>query len=166
MGREQHTTVSRLGDGTMFIFGGMVLSSNLLTESSTSELWTLGGYINSNSDKNNNSTSNSTSTPTTSSSLPIPTGLSPGTIGWQNQASPLLGSNLDRSYHTATLIRSNGLMVVIGGVSSGALVSMSEILVYDTSTGTWSVQTATGATPPLRRNHVAVASKGIFYVII
>ncbi|KAF9175757.1 hypothetical protein BGX20_000564 [Mortierella sp. AD010] len=147
--REQLAAVSRLGDGTMFIFGGMILSSDLLTESSTSELWTLGGYI-----YNNASTSNSTSTNSNSST---PTGLSPETAGWQKMASPQVGSAIDRSAHTATLIRSNGLLVIIGGISSGALASMSEIMVYDTTAGTWSVQTATGATPPLRRNHVAAA---------
>ncbi|KAG0001505.1 Kelch domain-containing protein 2 [Entomortierella chlamydospora] len=155
--REQLAAVSRLGDGTMFIFGGMILSSDLLTESSTSELWTLGGYI-----YNNTSTSNSTSTNSTSST---PTGLSPETAGWQKMASPQVGSAMDRSAHTATLIRSNGLLVIIGGVSSGALASMSEIMVYDTTAGTWSVQTATGATPPLRRNHVAAAnSNGQIYI--
>ena len=83
--------------------------------------------------------------------------------------SPQVGSATDRSSHTATLVRSNGLLVIIGGVSAGALVPMSEILVYDTTVGVWSVQTATGATPPLRRNHVAVASKllsfGFFYIV-
>ncbi|KAF9401116.1 Kelch domain-containing protein 2 [Mortierella sp. AD011] len=141
----------------MFIFGGMILSSDLLTESSTSELWTLGGYI-----YNNASTSNSTSTNSNSST---PTGLSPETAGWQKMASPQVGSAIDRSAHTATLIRSNGLLVIIGGISSGALASMSEIMVYDTTAGTWSVQTATGATPPLRRNHVAAANNnGQIYI--
>ncbi|KAG0021586.1 Kelch domain-containing protein 2 [Entomortierella chlamydospora] len=38
-------------------------------------------------------------------------------------------------------------------------------MVYDTTAGTWSVQTATGATPPLRRNHVAAAnSNGQIYI--
>ncbi|KAF9435992.1 hypothetical protein BGZ76_005077 [Entomortierella beljakovae] len=154
--REQQKAVSRLGDGTMFVFGGMILSPDLLTETSTSELWTLGGYINS-----NNSTSNSTSTNSTSQE---PKGLSPVTVGWQKLDES--GSQVtDRSYHTATLIRSNGLLVIIGGVSSGALTSMSDILVYDTTAGTWSQQMATGATPPSRRNHVAVAtSTGQIYI--
>ena len=78
--------------------------------------------------------------------------------GWQKLASPQVGSSA-RFGHTATLVRSNGLLVIVGGVSGGALVPMSEILVYDTAAGVWSVQTATGATPPLRRNHVAVACK-------
>ncbi|KAF9209061.1 hypothetical protein BGZ49_006470 [Haplosporangium sp. Z 27] len=151
--REQLAAVSRLGDGTMFVFGGMILSSDLLSESSSSELWTLGGYIYSDSSTSSNSTSS------------IPTGLSPGTAGWQKMASPQVVSPPDRSYHTATLIRSSGLLVIIGGVSSGALASMSDILVYDTTAGVWSVQTATGATPNLRRNHVAAAtSNGQIYI--
>ncbi|KAF9577770.1 hypothetical protein BGW38_006796 [Lunasporangiospora selenospora] len=63
------------------------------------------------------------------------------------------------------MIRSNGLIVVIGGVSKGSLVPMSEIWVFDTNSGVWSVQTATGATPPLRRSHVAAAtSTGRIYI--
>ncbi|KAF9114681.1 hypothetical protein BGX27_010167 [Mortierella sp. AM989] len=157
--REQQAAASRLGDGTMFVFGGMILSSDLLSGSSTSELWTLGGYINSN---NNNTVSNSTST---NSATSAPAGLSPETAGWQKMASSQVGSTVNRSFHTATLMRSNGLLVIIGGVSSGALASMSEILVYDTAAGTWSVQTATGATPTLRRSHVAAAtSNGQIYI--
>ncbi|KAF9430320.1 Kelch domain-containing protein 2 [Podila epigama] len=64
---------------------------------------------------------------------------------------------LDRSSHTATIIRSNGLVVVIGGIAGGALVPMSEIHVYNTNTDKWSTQTATGALPPPRKNHVAAA---------
>ncbi|KAF9925559.1 hypothetical protein FBU30_004672 [Linnemannia zychae] len=158
--REQAAAASRLGDGTMYVMGGMILTPDLTKESATSELWSIGGYITppTNSTAENNSTSPGTATQ--------PPGLSPQTVGWQKLANPnSLPSGLDRSYHTATMIRSNGLIVIIGGVSGGALVPMSEIAVYDTATGTWSVQTATGATPPLRRNHVAVAtSAGQIYV--
>jgi len=158
--RSQQTAVSRLGDGTMFVFGGLALSADLQQGSSTSELWTLGGYIDPNSNTTGSTSSNSSSS-TVTPSAPVPPGLSPGTVGWQKMPSPQGGTATDRSFHTATLLRSNGLLVIIGGVSGGSLASMSEILVYDTGAGTWSVQTATGATPPLRRNHAAAASMAI-----
>ncbi|KAI7827052.1 hypothetical protein BC939DRAFT_513644 [Gamsiella multidivaricata] len=148
--REHHTAASRLGDGTMFVYGGSLLSTDLMTESATPEMWTVGGYRDSNPSSNSSSSA-------TSPAIPEPTGLTPDTVGWRKLPGPP-GSTTDRSYHSATLIRSNGLLVVIGGVSGGALVPMSEILVFDTAAGTWSVQTATGATPPLRRSHVAAAS--------
>ncbi|KAG0375920.1 hypothetical protein BGX24_008508 [Mortierella sp. AD032] len=150
--REQAASVSRLGDGTMFVMGGMVLSPDLMTESATAELWSIGGYIMPNTTTPGD---NSTSPPDPSKSPP---GLTPHTLGWQKLASAKSPSGADRAFHTATVIRSNGLVVIIGGISGGALVPMSEIAVYDTASGTWSVQTATGATPPLRRNHVAVAT--------
>ena len=169
--REQHTAVSRLGDGAMFVFGGLILSQDLLSEVATSELWSLGGYppTTANSATTTATTASAATPlpppPTSPSPISVPAGISPGTVGWQelkSPASPMPGSLLtttDRSSHTATIIRSSGLVVVIGGVSSGALVSMSEIWVYDTSAGTWSVQAAAGAIPPQRRNHVAAASK-------
>lgn len=129
--REQQAAATRLGDGKVFVHGGLILSSDLTTETPTGELWTLGGYL----------PENSTST--------VPAGLSPGYAGWQKS------TPTDRSAHTATIIRSNGLLVIIGGVSGGALASMSDIQVYDTVMGTWSAQTANGATPPSRKNHVA-----------
>ncbi|KAF9573630.1 hypothetical protein EC968_008267 [Mortierella alpina] len=160
--REQQTAVSRLGDGTMFVLGGMVMSADLMTESPTAELWSVGGYLTSSS--SNSTTTNSTSSNSTEPEKQAPPGLSPGMAGWQKLVSSQVGSS-SRFGHTATLVRSNGLLVIIGGVSGGALVPLSEILVYDTATGVWSVQTATGATPPLRRNHVAVASSnGQIYV--
>ncbi|KAK3817230.1 MAG: hypothetical protein J3Q66DRAFT_440021 [Benniella sp.] len=162
--RSQQTAVSRLGDGTMFVFGGLEFSADLQQGSSTSELWTLGGYMDPNSNTTGSTSSNSSSS-TVTPSAPVPPGLSPGTVGWQKMSSPQGGTATDRSFHTATLLRSNGLLVIIGGVSGGSLASMSEILVYDTGAGTWSVQTATGATPPLRRNHVAAAtSTGQIYI--
>ncbi|KAF9952575.1 Serine/threonine-protein phosphatase bsl1 [Mortierella alpina] len=146
----------------MFVFGGMVMSADLMTESPTAELWSVGGYLTSSS--SNSTSSNSTSSNSTEPGKQAPPGLSPGMAGWQKLASPQVGSSA-RFGHTATLVRSNGLLVIVGGVSGGALVPMSEILVYDTAAGVWSVQTATGATPPLRRNHVAVASSnGQIYV--
>ncbi|KAG0196359.1 hypothetical protein BGX28_010258, partial [Mortierella sp. GBA30] len=173
--REEQTAVSRLGDGTMFIFGGMVLSSDLLTETPTAELWSLGGYLQTSSSSNGGDSLNSTSSTATATATavaaekptttPIPPGLSPGIAGWQKLIPGSGSSSNGRSSHTATLVRSNGLLVVIGGVAGGALVSMSEILVYDTAAGVWSVQTATGATPPLRRSHVAAAnSNGQIYI--
>ncbi|KAF9105515.1 hypothetical protein BGX29_012091 [Mortierella sp. GBA35] len=162
--REQAAAVSRLGDGKMFVVGGMVLSPDLKTESATAELWTLGGYLTTNTTNNNSTLPDPKTTPPPASSAPPP-GLTPHTAGWQKMAGPSSPSGTDRAFHTATIIRSNGLLVIIGGVSNGALVPMSEISVYDTAAGTWSVQTATGATPPLRRNHVAVAtSSGQIYV--
>ncbi|KAI8349507.1 hypothetical protein B0O80DRAFT_143673 [Mortierella sp. GBAus27b] len=162
--RAQQTAASRLGDGAMFIFGGTILSADLQQGSPTSELWTLGGYIDTQSNTNSTS-SNSTSTQSPPAPASVPPGLSPGTAGWQKMSSPQTGTALDRSGHSATLLRSNGLLVVIGGISGGALAPMSEILVYDTNSGAWSVQTATGATPPLRRNHAAAASSnGQIYV--
>ncbi|KAF9297826.1 hypothetical protein BGZ74_009624 [Mortierella antarctica] len=129
--REQQAVATRLGDGKVFVHGGLVLSPDLITETPTAELWTLGGYL----------PENSTST--------VPAGLSPGYAGWQKSAPA------DRSAHTATIVRSNSLLVIIGGASGGSLASMSDIQVYDTATDTWSTQTATGATPPSRKNHVA-----------
>ncbi|KAG9068827.1 hypothetical protein KI688_011113 [Linnemannia hyalina] len=156
--REQAAAVSRLGDGIMYVIGGMVLSPDLNTESATAELWSIGGYI---TLPTNTTNSTSPEPPKTTQ----PPGLTPQTVGWQKLASPSSPSGSDRAFHTATIIRSNGLIVLIGGVSGGALVPMSEIAVYDTAAGTWSVQTATGATPPLRRNHVAVATNtGQIYV--
>lgn len=159
--REQAAAVSRLGDGTMYVIGGMVLSPDLKTESATAELWSIGGYITPPTNTTNTTMpggdNNSTSPEPPKTTQPP--GLTPQTVGWQKLTSPSSPSGSDRSFHTATIIRSNGLIVLIGGVSGGALVPMSEIAVYDTAAGTWSVQTATGATPPLRRNHVAVASK-------
>ncbi|KAF9283974.1 hypothetical protein BGZ68_004975 [Mortierella alpina] len=146
----------------MFVLGGMVMSADLMTESPTAELWSLGGYLTSSS--RNSTSSNSTSSNSTEPEKQTPPGLSPGTAGWQKLASSQVGSG-SRYGHTATLVRSNGLLVIVGGVSGGALVPLSEILVYDTAAEVWSVQTATGATPPLRRNHVAVASSnGQIYV--
>ncbi|KAF9132096.1 Acyl-CoA-binding domain-containing protein 5 [Mortierella sp. 14UC] len=159
--REQAAAVSRLGDGTMYVMGGMVMSPDLTTESPTAELWSIGGYITpaTTTAPGGNSTASSPDPAKT------PPGLTQQTVGWQKLASPSLPSGADRSFHTATVIRSNGLIVIIGGVSNGALVPMSEIAVFDTASGTWSVQTATGATPPLRRNHVAVATNtGQIYV--
>ncbi|KAF9154828.1 acyl-CoA-binding domain-containing protein 4 [Linnemannia schmuckeri] len=160
--REQAAAVSRLSDGTMYVMGGMVLSPDLRTESATAELWSIGGYITpptNTTGPGDNSTSPDPPKPTQ------PPGLTPQTVGWQKLTSPNSPSGADRSFHTATMIRSNGLIVLIGGVSGGALVPMSEIAVYDTAAGTWSVQTATGATPPLRRNHIAVATNnGQIYV--
>ncbi|KAI9239275.1 hypothetical protein MVEG_10235 [Podila verticillata NRRL 6337] len=138
--REQQASATRLGDGKVFVHGGLVLSSDLTTETPTGELWTLGGYLPENS------------------TFTVPAGLSPGYAGWQNLTST------DRSAHTASIIRSNGLLVIIGGVSGGALASMSDIQVYDTAMGTWSAQTATGATPPSRKNHVAADINGQIYV--
>ncbi|KAG0014408.1 hypothetical protein BGZ81_000473 [Podila clonocystis] len=138
--REQQATATRLGDGKVFVHGGLVLSPDLITETPTGELWTLGGHL----------TEDSTST--------VPAGLSPGYAGWQKSAPT------DRSAHTATIVRSNGLLVIIGGVSGGTLSSMSDIQVYDTAMNTWSAQTATGATPPSRKNHVAADINGQIYV--
>ncbi|KAF9987792.1 hypothetical protein BGZ75_010418 [Mortierella antarctica] len=133
-----------------------------MTETPTAELWSVGGYLTSSS--GNSTSSNSTASNSTEPEKQAPPGLSPGSAGWQNLTSSQVGSG-SRYGHTATLVRSNGLLVVVGGVSGGALVPLSEILVYDTAAGVWSVQTATGATPPLRRNHVAVASSnGQIYV--
>ncbi|KAG0069802.1 hypothetical protein BGZ89_002123 [Linnemannia elongata] len=165
--REQAAAVSRLGDGTMYVIGGMVLSPDLKTESATAELWSIGGYITPPTNTTNTTMpggdNNSTSPEPPKTTQPP--GLTPQTVGWQKLTSPSSPSGSDRSFHTATIIRSNGLIVLIGGVSGGALVPMSEIAVYDTAAGTWSVQTATGATPPLRRNHVAVATNtGQIYV--
>ncbi|KAF9897047.1 hypothetical protein BX616_006290, partial [Lobosporangium transversale] len=182
--REQQAAASRLSDGTIFVFGGMIFSPSSSSSSSsspegsaTSELWSLGGYIETGHGSTPSNSSSGTITPTatataeittTAAAQPIPTGITAGAAGWQKLVSPQVGSTIsttDRSFHTATLIRSNGLLVIIGGVSGGSLVSMSDILVYDTKAGTWSVQTATGATPPLRRNHVAAAtSNGQIYI--
>ncbi|KAG0347948.1 hypothetical protein BG004_006511 [Podila humilis] len=57
-----------------------------------------------------------------------------------------------------TILRSSGLIVIIGGVSGNSLVAMSDIQVYDTNVGKWIAQTANGATPPSRKNHVAAAA--------
>ncbi|GJJ68895.1 hypothetical protein EMPS_01241 [Entomortierella parvispora] len=177
--REYHAAVTRLGDGTMFVFGGMILSQDLSSEVSTSELWSLGGYP---PTTTNSTTATATGTatatassqpspPASASPISAPPGISPGMVGWQelrSPTSPMPGSLLtttDRSSHTATILRSNGLVVVIGGISSGVLVSMSEIWVYDPAAGSWSVQAAAGAIPAQRRNHVAAAdSNGQIYV--
>ncbi|KAI1316018.1 hypothetical protein EDD11_010543 [Mortierella claussenii] len=169
--REQQASASRLSDGTLFVYGGLVLSSDLMTEAASTELWTLGGYMSSNGNNNGSSNSNgtetnSTSTGTISSSplAPVPTGISAGTAGWQKMTGTN-GPMTDRSFHTLTIVRSNGLLVAIGGVSGGALVSMEDIWVYDTNAGTWSMQTAKGASPSPRRNHVAAAtSTGQIYI--
>ncbi|KAG0296700.1 acyl-CoA-binding domain-containing protein 4 [Linnemannia gamsii] len=166
--REQAAAVSRLGDGTMYVMGGLVLSPDLKTESATAELWSIGGYITPPAATTNTTTPGSDTNSTSAadpSKTSQPPGLTPQTVGWQKLTSSSSPSGSDRSFHSATMIRSNGLIIIIGGVSGGALVPMSEIAVYDTKAGTWSVQTATGATPPLRRNHVAVATNtGQIYV--
>ncbi|KAG0232396.1 hypothetical protein BGW42_008187 [Actinomortierella wolfii] len=153
--RQQHSAVSKLGDGSMYFFGGTILSTSTNSSGTpTFELWALGRPILANS---------TTSTP----------GLTPRSSTWEQLESPsssvVAGSSnigTSRTGHTATLLRSSGLMVVIGGVmDNGVLASMSDILVYDIASGKWSVQIATGATPPPRTRHTAAATKdGLIYI--
>ncbi|KAF9976278.1 Kelch domain-containing protein 2 [Actinomortierella ambigua] len=153
--RQHHSAVAKLGDGSMYFFGGTILDGSANgTGTPTFDLWALGRPL------IDNSTS---STP----------GLTPRSSSWEQLANPSASlatgsSNIgsSRTGHTATILRSNGLMVVIGGViDGGVLASMSDILVYDTTSGKWSLQIATGATPPPRMRHSAAATKdGMIYV--
>ncbi|KAF9165313.1 hypothetical protein DFQ26_000305 [Actinomortierella ambigua] len=153
--RQHHSAVSKLGDGSMYFFGGSILDGSTTSAGTpTLELWALGRPLLANS---------TSSTP----------GLTPRSSSWEQLASPSAslasGSSkigTSRTDHTATILRSNGLMVIIGGVmDSGVLASMSDILVYDTTSGQWSLQIATGATPPPRMRHTAAATKdGMIYV--
>ncbi|CAG8522162.1 6672_t:CDS:2, partial [Scutellospora calospora] len=68
---------------------------------------------------------------------------------------------INRSAYTATLL-SSGIIVYIGGVNDGGLpeIDMTNISLYNTNTGFWSIMNAISDTPIMgRRSHSAVLKK-------
>ncbi|KAJ2299127.1 hypothetical protein IWW54_006532, partial [Coemansia sp. RSA 2705] len=81
---------------------------------------------------------------------------------WANDTLPYGVSG--RVGHTLTAVNGT-LMVVLGGDSDGALVSMKTLFVYDAPRQAWTQRTAGGRIPAARRNHVATVVNGTKIIV-